>query len=38
MEYNLQYDVSLTFSRMEHHVILLAGCEAGWVKYFSDDE
>jgi len=37
MKYHLQYDVTFTFSRIEHHVILLARCEAGWMKYFSGD-
>jgi hypothetical protein len=31
-EIPLEYAVAFTFSRMEHHVILLARCEAGWMK------
>lgn len=38
MKCDLQYDVAFPFSRMEYDVILLARCEAGWMKYFSEDE
>jgi len=37
MKCHLQYNVGFTVSRMEHHLISLAKCETGHIKFFLDN-